>query len=207
MEIERKFGNCTIITANKTTIVVDPNLSSFGIKDQIKNANIYILTSPEFGITVLKNEVVIDGPGEYEINNISIKGILTKAHLQGQAKSTIYNLDSGDIRVAILGNVSSKITEEQLEEIGTIDVAILPIGGGSETLSSKEAVEVLRKLEPKIIVPTHYQEDGPNYEESQESITDFVKDLGADLEKTDKLKLKTNDLTADKIIVYQISPK
>lgn len=208
MDIERKGGNCVLLTVKKSTFVVDPKLSSIGLKDQGVHATAELLTQSIFAAPKGEETVVIDGPGEYEVHNCSIKGIAAKVHGQpndAPKDATIYRIDLDDISVAILGHVQAKLTDDELEGLGIVDVLILPVGGYGYTLEPKEAVDLVRAIEPKIVIPMHYAEEGVTYEVPQAPLEDFLKELGAsNHEQTPKLKLKAGTLP-ETTTVYEIT--
>lgn len=193
MDIEFKGGNCVLVSAKKTTIVVDPKLSMIGLKDQSEKAAVQLLTQSQFEAPHPEGVIVIDGPGEYEVENISIKGIAAQAHLDAKAdlmSATMYRIDLGEMSAAIVGHTHPSLTEEQLEALGVVDVLVVPVGGNGYTLDATGAVQLVRAINPKIVVPTHYAEQGVTYEVPQASLEDFIKELGAPQEEVSKLKLK-----------------
>jgi hypothetical protein len=207
MELEYKGGNCIVITHKKEEIVTDPKLSDIGLKDQGANAAVHLLTQDRFGAAHKDEAIVVDGPGEYEVNNCSIWGIAAKSHLapEGAKTATMYRLDLEDITVAVIGHVAAKLEESQLEAIGVVDVLVLPVGGFGYTLEPKQAVDLVRAIEPKIVVPVHYAEDGVAYEVPQAPLEDFLKELGTAAEEpVNKLKLK-GGLLPEKLTVYQVT--
>ncbi|HKX73726.1 MAG TPA: MBL fold metallo-hydrolase [Candidatus Saccharimonadales bacterium] len=207
MDIERKGGNCVVISTKKYTFVTDPKLSDKGLKDQ-GSATAQLLTESVFAAPGNDETVVIDGPGEYEVQNCSVKGIAARPHSQpdGAPKSaTIYHLDFDDLSVAVLGHIRPKLSEDDLEAIGVVDVLILPVGGYGYSIEPKEAVELVRTIEPKVVIPTHYSEEGVTYEVPQGPLEDFLKELGAKHEEpTPKLKLKAGMLP-ESLTVYEIT--
>jgi len=208
MDIERKGGNCVVVTVKKSTLVVDPKLSNYGLKDQATHATAELLTQDVFAAPKGDDTVVIDGPGEYEVQNCSIKGIAARIHSQpsdAPKDATMYRIDVEDISVAILGHVQPKLTDDELEGVGLVDVLILPVGGYGYTLEPKEAVDLVRAIEPKIVIPTHYAEEGVTYEVPQAALEEFLKELGAsNHEQTPKLKLKAGTLP-EALTVYEIT--
>ena len=102
----------------------------------------------------------------------------------------MYRIEAHDIRVAVVGNIYEKITEAQLEELGVIDILILPVGGGGYTLDATGAAHVARAIDPKIVIPVHYADSALKYEVPQDTVETFVKELGAPVEEMAKLKLK-----------------
>lgn len=192
MEIEYKGGNCIIIKTKSATIAVDPKLESLGLKNQDAKATVQLLTQPEFGAN--NPEVLtLEGPGEYEVSNVSITGVAAQRHIDtpdDRKRATIYRVSAGDITLAIVGHIAPQLSEEQLEEIGVIDAVVVPVGGGGYTLDAHEAVQVVRQLDPKLVIPTHYEDAAANYEVPQADVQLFIKELGATVEETAKLKTK-----------------
>ena len=204
MDIEYKGANCVLITTKKETFVIDPKLSDVGLKDQGQRAAVQLLTQPQFGAPHSDETIVIDGPGEYEVHDVSIKGIPAQAHLDPKGSSyraTMYRLEIADISVVVIGHVHPDLSDDQLEALGIVDVVIIPVGGNGYTLDATGAVQVIKKIEPKIIIPTHYAEAGINYPVPQADIETFVKDLGAVHETSSKLKLKAG--TVSEILTIQ----
>lgn len=207
MEIEYKGGNCVVISSKKEEIVTDPNLSSIGLKDQGLKATVQLLTQPSFAAPSSDETVVVDGPGEYEVHNCSIAGIAANTHTapEGKRTATMYRLNIDDINVAILGHIAAKLDDDQLEAIGVVDVLVLPVGGYGYTLEPKQAVDLVRTIEPKIVIPVHYAEDDIKYEVPQVPLDEFLKELGtAPEEPVAKLKLKDGTLP-EKLTVYRLT--
>jgi L-ascorbate metabolism protein UlaG (beta-lactamase superfamily) len=207
MEIERKGGNCIVISYKKANFVVDPKLNGYGLKDQGSGAAAELLTQSIFSSPVSDATVIIDGPGEYEVNNCSVRGIATGIHSQPEdapKTATIYRLDIEDISIAILGHTQPKLDETTLEAIGVVDILVLPVGGYGYTLEPKEAVDLVRSIEPKAVIPTHYAEEGLKYEVPQAPIEEFTKELGAAVEQLPKLKFKGAQMP-EVLTVYELT--
>lgn len=207
MDIEYKGGNCVTLTAKKSVLVFDPKNSVLGLKDQGANAAVQLLTQPQFAAPHGDDTVVIDGPGEYEVANMSVRGIAARAHMDGSdapKKATMYSVASEEISVAAVGHVHPDLSEEQLEQIGVVDVLIVPVGGNGYTLDATGAVELVRKIGPKIVIPTHYADSAVSYPVPQAELDLFTKELGAPVEEVSKLKLKAGTL-GDALTVYKIA--
>ena len=98
-------------------------------------------------------------PGEYEISGVLIIGIATFHDAdrgRKRGKNTVYIMEVDEISVCHLGDLGHVLTAEQVEEIGNVDVLLLPVGGVS-TINAPMAAEVVRQLEPKAVVPMHYK--------------------------------------------------
>lgn len=207
MDVEYKGGNCIVISSKKESFVTDPKLSDLGLKDQGSQATALLLTQAGFGVKPNEDALVIDGPGEYEVSNCSIRGIAAKRHseLKDDAENaTMYRLDFEDIGMVILGHIDPNLSEDQLESLGLVDVLVVPVGGNGYTLDAKSAVDIIRRIEPKVVIPTHYGEEGVNYEVPQQPVEDFIKELGAASEELPKLKLRSGMLPPT-LTVYRLT--
>lgn len=192
-EIEYKGANCVVISTKKASIVADPKLSLVGLKDASVKDSIELATEARFALNSEDARLVIEGPGEYGIADFDIRGIAAQRHLDAATEpkaSTIYRIDTPEIRTALIGNIYEKLNEDQLEEIGIVDVLIIPVGGSGYTLDATGAATIVRQIDPKVVVPVHYDDAGLKYEVPQSDVDVFVKELGAPVEEAPKLKLK-----------------
>lgn len=207
MDIEYKGANCVSISVKKSTIFTDPKLSGQGLKDQGANATVQLLTQTQFEAPHGDNTVVIAGPGEFEVQNISIRGVAARAHTDAgeqDSTATMYSITAADITIVVVGHVFPSLNEQQLEALGVADVLIVPVGGNGYTLDATGAVDLIRKIDPKVVVPTHYADKTTNYEVPQAELEQFIKELGATVELTSKLKLKAGALN-ETLTVYQLN--
>lgn len=204
-EIDYKGGNSVLVTTKQVKLWIDPNLELIGLKNGKLNDFVQLATEDRFLVKDADATLQLEGPGEYEVGDISIEGFAMQRHIdtpEDVKKSTMYKLSIGDYRIAVLGNIAPDITEDHLESIGVVDVLILPVGGGGYTLDATSATSVVRKVEPKIVIPVHYKDSGISYEVPQDVVDTFTKELGLPVETKSKLKIKsTSDLPAT-VTVY-----
>ena len=193
-EIEYKGGNTVVLSTKKASIVADPKSSLVGLKDQSVKDAIELATEARFAIPSDDVRLAIEGPGEYGIADFDIRGVAAQRHLDAETEpkaSTMYRIDTGDFRVALIGNIYEKLNEDQLEELGVVDIVIIPVGGGGYTLDAEGAAAVVRSIDPKVVIPVHYHDDALKYEVPQAELDAFVGVLGAPTEEiTGKYKLK-----------------
>lgn len=193
MDIEYKGGNCVIISTKQARVVIDPKLSMFGLKDMASKDDVVVATQPDFAVTT--NEVAVDQPGEYEVKGIAIMGVSAQRHIDTSGKlATMYRISTSDFAIAVVGHVATPLSEDQLEALGVVDVAIIPVGGSGYTLDAHQAVAVVRQLGPKIVIPVHYADKAITYEVPQMELEPFIKELGVPVEQMTKLKLKAGTL-------------
>ena len=207
-EIEYKGANSVAISTKKGTIVTDPKLSVVGLKDATVKDAIELSTEARFALNSENARLCIEGPGEYGIADFDIRGIAAQRHLDSESDpkaSTMYRIEAGEIRVALLGNIYEKLTEDQLEEIGIIDVLIIPVGGNGYTLDATGAANLTRQIDPKVVIPVHYEDAGIKYEVAQGDLETFVKELGAPVEEAPKLKLKQATALPEALTIYKLA--
>lgn len=186
-EVEYKGANNVIFTTKMVKIAFDPALSLVGLNDSLGAQDVEVLTEDRFAVSGVVPRLLFSGPGEYEVSDISLKGIAALRHIDTETdvkRSTIYRLTIGGVHAVIMGNVASELSESQLEEIGVVDIAVLPIGGGGYTLDATSAANIVRQLEPKAVIPVHYADTALHYEVPQDDLSVFVNEMGVEVINT-----------------------
>lgn len=207
-DIEYKGANTVVIATKKATLVIDPKLSVAGLKDVVVKEAIEIATEARFATNGQDAKLLIEGPGEYGVAGFDIRGIPAQRHLDAEGQEllgTIYRIETGDVRIGVLGNIYEKLSDEQLEELGVLDVLIVPVGGNGYTLDPTGAAHLVRKISPKVVIPVHYADDALKYEVAQESLAVFIKELGAPVETVAKYKVKGISAIPATMTVVEVS--
>lgn len=145
-----------------------------------------------------KMPFVISGPGEYETKGIFIKGFVSSSKYGGEDHiNTIYMVSLEGMNICFLGALSSAdLKNDTKEALDEIDVLFVPIGGAG-VLAASEAYRLAVSLEPKIIIPMHYDDA---------SLKTFLKEAGEKVEPVDKLTLKKKDLEGKEGDVVVLNP-
>lgn len=193
MDIEYKGANCVVLTTRKSKLVLDPKLSIVGLKDVSTKSAIELATEERFATKMDDAELNIEGPGEYEVGDFSIKGVAARRHIDAPDQgrhTTLYRVEAQDLRIAILGNIAPKLDEEQLEALGVVDLVILPVGGNGYTLDGTSAASIVRSIDAKVVIPVHYSDPALKYEVQQDDLSLFMKEFKAEHEVTSKYKIK-----------------
>lgn len=196
MDIQYFGGNAVTITTKKARVVVDDTMLELGKKSIARDGDIVLFTGAHGDVPGAR--LLIGQPGEYEVAGISVYGFAARGHMDEEKvkTATIYKLLIDDTRILIAGHVYPELTEKQLEEIGVIDVMIVPVGGNGYTLDPIGALKLIKKVEPKLVVPTHYADDTLNYPVPQQTLEQALQVLSMEpAETVDKLKLKGSDLS------------
>ena len=176
-------------------IFLDPFDKSIGLRPPQGQADVVLSShdhSDHNNVMALKGEPrVIDIPGEYSVKGVHIIGIKS-FHNQEQFPNTIFVLESEELKICHLGDLGVNLDEKQLEEIDGVDVLMVPVGG-KVTLDIKRAVELVKKIEPVMVIPMHYKMKGTTINIADEK--PFCNEIGnCPREKIAKLNLKKKDL-------------
>ncbi len=192
-DIEYKGANTIIISTKKAVVVVDPRLSVAGLKDITVKDGVQLATEARLATDDPAYRLYIESPGEYEVADVSIHGIAAQRHIDAEGSAaTIYQVSIAGVRMAILGNIAPRLSDDQLEEIGVVDIVVIPVGGNGYTLDATSAASLVRQLEPKVVVPVHYADSTLAYEVPQEELEVFTAELGAPVDDAVvKYKIKT----------------
>jgi L-ascorbate metabolism protein UlaG (beta-lactamase superfamily) len=191
--------SCFRIKGSQAVVITDPFSPDSGYSLGRQTADIVTVSHqhPSHAYTqgISGEPRIIKGPGEYEISGVLIIGIATFHDTQGgqtRGKNTVYVMEIDGVTLCHLGDLGHVLTSEQVEEIGDIDVLLLPVGGVS-TINAAMAAEVIRQLEPKAVVPMHYKT--PLLKRELDPVETFLKEMGMDqIEPRPKLSLTKSNL-------------
>lgn len=194
------------------SVLIDPFSSQIGLKPPKIKDDIVLVSHQHSDHNNIEGRpdqsFLAKGPGEYEVRGIFIKGIPSfhdKSQGRERGLNTIYSVKMEDMAIVHLGDFGQdKLTEEQVEKIGEIDILMIPIGG-TYTINYKEAVEVIQEIEPKIVIPMHYKI--PSLKLALDGPDKFLKEISLTPEKAEKsYKIQKKNLPAEemKLVMFQI---
>ncbi len=188
MEVRYYGANCVKISTKKASLVIDDTQDKGKFITTDKDITIKTNRSLSFA----KGGIFeVQSPGEYEVSEVSVTGIASKLHFDESQLSIIYSIHLDGFSVAVIGNTKGDLSDDQLEKLGVVDVLVIPVGGHGYTLDPVAAIKLIKEIEPKIVIPTHYYDSTISYEVEQSPLEDFLKAYGAsDVEKIEVLKLK-----------------
>jgi L-ascorbate metabolism protein UlaG (beta-lactamase superfamily) len=183
MDITWLGHSCFRLKCKEATVVTDPYDKSIGLTFPRLQADIVTISHDHaghnHGAGVGGSPRVVSGPGEYEIKNVFITGIAAYHDAEqgkNRGKVTIYLIEMDDLVICHLGDLGHVLSQEQIEEIGRIDVLLAPVGGGN-SLNAAQAAEVVSLLEPRAVIPMHYHTSG--LATALDPLTRFIKEMGA----------------------------
>ncbi|HET7168846.1 MAG TPA: MBL fold metallo-hydrolase [Candidatus Limnocylindrales bacterium] len=142
----------------------------------------------------LDDAFVLDGPGEYEVKDVLITGVRTyrdDARGAERGKSVAFAIELDGMHVMHLGDVGHLLSEEKLGDLGTIDIACVPLGGA---LTPTKAAALVAQLDPRIVVPMPLCDDEADCEDV---LKKFFHEMGAEPVTQPKLSVTASSLPSE----------
>ena len=193
------------ISSGDFSLVTDPFSKTVGLSAPRGQTDVAIVSNAAAeaynNTESLGGAFVVDGPGEYDIKGITVRGIAASGDVgtikDGVDHTTIYAIRMEDIRLGFLGSLKQKqLTDQQLEDLGEVDILFVPVGG-KVVCDAEEAVTIVNQLEPRIVIPMHFAQSGLAI--SLEKADQFLKEMGvsAKVAPQDKLTIKKSAFTEE----------
>ncbi len=183
MDIYWYGQSCFKLKGKTASVIIDPYDPSFtGLKlPRDLQSDVVLTTHDHQDHNFTSAPMVFDKPGEYEVSGVVITGIKSfHDNIEGAERgmNTIFHLLFDNLDIVHLGDLGqSRLTEEQVAQIGQTDILLIPVGS-VYTIDAKVASEIVSQLEPKIIIPMHYKIEGLKFE--LEGVENFLKEMGAE---------------------------
>ncbi len=209
MEIVWYGHSCFRITERSmASIVCDPYDAEVAGFNPLKlKADVVTVSNPNpahnYVSAVKGNSFVFTNPGEYEVGGVFITGIQTtplSKTRHGHPRNILYAIGYNGITVVHLGLSENTPTQTEIEELGTVNIILLPVGGDG-ALNASRAAEIVSLLEPNVVIPMMYDIKGSKVK--LEPLNKFLKEMG--LTNTATLPsykvTKPSDLPADTQII------
>ncbi len=199
MDVSWLGHSCFRIGGSHAIVITDPYSPNLGYSLGKPTARIVTVSHQHSGHSYVQGisgePRLVIRPGEYEIGGVLIIGIATFHDAdrgRQRGKNTVYLMEVDEVSICHLGDLGHVLTAEQVEEIGNVDVLLLPVGGVS-TINAPMAAEVVRQLEPKVVVPMHYKTQALSWE--LEPVARFLKEIGVkEVEPQPKLSFTRSNL-------------
>ncbi len=196
MDITYLGAGSVRLAARGLSIVCDP---AAGTK---VTGEVVTISSPDVKAATAGAKMVLETPGEFEIAGSLVVGIPTRLHVdEAGERGTAYTVTIEGVRVAVLGNIAPELTGEQLEAIGEVHVLVIPVGGHGLTLDAEAAAALVGQLEPRYVIPVHYDDGVTVYPIPQDKLDTFLSAVGMHSEPVAKLKVTEKDLPAETTVV------
>ena len=206
MEITWYGQSCFRIRTRGVAVVTDPYGPELGLTLPRLRAHIVTISHQHPNHNYIRGvragAYVIQGPGEYEVRDTFVFGVATTHNTQRDQNlgaNTSYLIEMEEMAVCHLGDLGQPLTQEQIEELESIDVLMVPVGG-RDTLTPAAAAEVISQLEPSIVIPMHYKM--PGIQANLGTLQRFLKEMGADeVAEVESLSITKSQLGEDPRVV------
>jgi L-ascorbate metabolism protein UlaG (beta-lactamase superfamily) len=165
LEVNWLGEGCFRLRNRDTTIILDPPAATSGARS-LGEAQIVVVSDdrPADGAAagVQGKPRVIAGPGEYEVAGVLITGVRTTStarRAEAASRNVCFVIEMDEVRLCYLGRLGHVLSPDQVEVLNGAEVLLVPVGGNG-VLDAAGAAEIVSMLEPRIVVPMHYQGDG-----------------------------------------------
>jgi L-ascorbate metabolism protein UlaG (beta-lactamase superfamily) len=176
--------SCTRLRGRETSVLTDPLIPADRTAAQAMTADIVTISHSHPNHSSTKELPgkfrVLQGAGEYEIGGVFIQAVPAFHDAKGgkeRGKNIIFRIDIDDLAVCHLGDLGHTLSSSQVEAIGTVHILLIPVGGHT-TIDAAQAAEVASTLQPRIVIPMHYNNGAPGVG-GLESVDRFCKEMGA----------------------------
>ncbi len=202
---------CFKLQEGETTILIDPIEGSSGLSAPRFKPTILVKTLMPTPTAESEKEpainedgsAVIVGPGEYEAKGVSITGWTLQKDSSDAFIKSVFRIKTDDLVIGVLGHLSEFNEPEILEEMGNIDVLIIP-GGGKPFIECAAAAKLIRQINPKLVIPSFFKV--PGLKRKAEDVSEFLKEMGQKVEAEEKVNVKKKELTdpKTKVVVLKV---
>lgn len=182
MEITWLGHSCFRLKGKEAILITDPYDGTIGYSLGKPKANIVTSSHPHPGHSFVAGvggePRVVRGPGEYEIASVFIQGISTfhdNERGKQRGKNTVYLIEMDEVIICHLGDLGHVLSSEQVEEMSGVEVLLVPVGGLS-TIAASAAAELVRLLQPRIVIPMHFKTEVVPFK--LEPVENFLKEIG-----------------------------
>jgi L-ascorbate metabolism protein UlaG (beta-lactamase superfamily) len=189
------------LSGKNLNVVSDPFDSTAGLGKLGVKADVVTISGSE-GFGSIPDSMLIDSPGEYEVKGATIIGVPAQLHIdEGGHRCTAYSITVDGVNVVVVGNIAGKLDSDQLENLGQVDVLVVPVGGHGLTLDAEGAASVVTQLEPTYVIPVHYEDGATTYPMPQDGVEKFLKEMGVSPEPESKLRIGQKEVSAETQVV------
>lgn len=197
VRIEAKQGETEV------TLLTDPYANETGLRfPRTIEPNLLVLSHQDVTRFNLEgaggSPFLIQDPGEYEVKGMFVRGIQDPNADKEDLRPVIYRFDAEGISVAFLGQLRRKLTTEEVDQLGDIDILLIPAGGG-DVYDAAMAADVVSVIEPRVVIPLYV--DTPGLKEPLGTADAFCKRLVCKRVDASKYKINKKDLPADDMTI------
>lgn len=213
MDIYPLGHSCFRLKGKTATLVTDPfDTATVGLKlPKIDPPDIITISHQHHdhnNMQAVKDDhtFIVNGPGEYEVKEVFIIGLETDHDDKKGAergKNVIYKIIIDDLKILHLGDLGRKLTDEEVNSLGSVDILLIPVGG-TYTIDAKTAGETVAQIEPRLVIPMHYGRPEMKSDLAKElaPVSQFLKEMGVEnIAPQPKLSLSVDKLPESTTVV------
>lgn len=203
-------GQYTIkMQVGETTIILDPYAPTTGLSPFRAKADIVALSNPsDASMSHLSSiqgmQHLINTPGEYALSGVTLNAL--GWHAEDNSERSLQRWYIDGMVVLHVGALNRDITDHEFQELEktNVDVLFVPVGGGN-SLTTEQAMKLVTKIEPRVIIPIHYQISG--LKEKLENVDQFAKEMGVDPNQREKkYSIKANKIPQEDMVTVLLAP-
>ena len=167
--------SCFKIESNNEVLVIDPfeDGSVPGLANVKEDANLCLSTHSHYDHNALHNINIINKNTVFKYEIINTYHDKEKGRLRGENK--IYKISDSKYTIAHLGDLGEMLDDSKIKELQNLDLLLIPIGGFF-TIDYKEAIDIIKLLKPKRVIPMHYRSSEFGYPQI-DTLDNFINNL------------------------------
>jgi L-ascorbate metabolism protein UlaG (beta-lactamase superfamily) len=206
--------SCFTLKTKHCTAVFDPYNEDVGLKLPKIKADLVMVSHDHEGHNAIEKvggeAKLIDWPGEYEVKGLAINAYQVPYTEEGTekkpGKGLMFVVHAEDLKICFLGDMGTQPEAALLEQIGDIDILMVPVGG-NHVMDAKAAHLAIEEIEPRAVIPMHYATDGVKMK--IDGIEPFLKVMGAaNLTAKDKISVESRaSLKEDGMEIILLNPQ
>ena len=208
MEIVWLGHSSVRLKGNTVTVITDPYANSVGLSLDKPQADIVTISNDHphhsHSSAITGSPRILSGPGEYEISNFRISGMATRLQSDDgvQRTNTVFTFRAEGLTLCHLGDLTENLSPKQIDELSQADVCFVPAGGVC-TLDAARIMRIVRLIDPRILIPIHYNTEGVKVE--LDPLDKLLSELGvAGITPQAKLNVTSTNLPAElRVVVLQ----
>jgi len=200
---------CFRLRSEEVVVLTDPFPLSLGLRPDTRPATVVTVSNshPNHSNSeeVTGEPRVFSAPGEYEYRGISVRGVMTpqSPETPREQRSVAYTMEIDRVNICHLGDISAPLSPVQIDELSPVDVLLVPSGGGC-TLEIDQVLRVLQDLDPKIVIPMHY--NIPGVDVPLQDVDVFLRRMGlSEVQSQPRLVVTASNLPDDMRVVVLAS--
>ena len=200
---------CFRLRSDDVVVLTDPFPLSLGLRPDTRPATVVTVSNNHLNHSnseeVAGEPRVFAAPGEYEYRGISVRGVMTPQlpETPREQRSVAYAMEIDRVNICHLGDISAPLTPGQIDELSPVDVLLVPTGGGC-TLEIDQVLQALQDLDPKIVIPMHY--NIPGVGGSLQDVGVFLRRMGlSEVQSQPRLVVTASNLPEDMRVVVLAS--